>query len=389
MLSNQRSMIRLFNRFAEAANRPEVVPFGAAGPSPLLMPVKSLNAILAEVIRTEPRKIFTYDAPPGLPLMRAQIARRSLSWGCKSKLPVEEIISTNGTMEAVNLALLAAFRPGDAIAVESPVYYGILQAIDALGMKAIEIDTDPVDGMNPDALESALKKKMVKGAIIVSNFNNPLGSCIPAENKKQIVQMLAERNLPLIEDDIYGDLNHSGARPVVAKSFDRKGLVLLCGSISKTLAPGYRIGWVAAGRYAERVRELKFIMSIGNCTPTQMAVAEFLRRGLYESHVQKIRRLYATQVAQIRDDVLDSFPAGTQVSRPKGGFLLWVELPGKINALRLLEKSLDKNISLMPGPYFSPTRKFGNFIRLSCGNPFEPRFQKAIKTLGKLLRRSR
>lgn len=386
MRADTKYLTRLFNRFADAANRSEVVPFGAAGPSPLLMPVKKLNAILTEVIRKQPHKIFTYDAPPGLPLMREQIARRSLSWGLESKLPVEEIISTNGTMEAVNLALLAALRPGDTVAVESPVYYGILQAIEALGMKAVEIDTDPVEGMKPESLENALKKKKVKGAVIVSNFNNPLGSCIPTQKKKQIVELLATRNLPLIEDDIYGDLNHSGPRPIVAKSFDRKGLVLLCGSISKTLAPGYRIGWVAAGRYAERVRELKFVMSIGNCTPTQMAVAEFLQRGLYEPHIKKIRRLYAAQVARVRAAVLEAFPASTKISRPKGGFLLWVELPGKVNALHLLEKSLDHNISLMPGPYFSPTRKFGNFIRLSCGNPFDKRFEKALGTLGKLLR---
>ncbi|MDZ4741915.1 MAG: PLP-dependent aminotransferase family protein [Verrucomicrobiota bacterium] len=379
-------LTRLFNRFADASNRPEVVPFGAAGPSPLLMPTKQLNAILSEVIRKEPLKIFTYDAPPGLLLMREQIAQRSLTWGCRSKLPVEEIVSANGTMEAVNLSLLAAFRPGDSIAVESPVYYGILQAIAALGMKAVEIETDPVEGMNPESLEAALKKKKVRGAVIVSNFNNPLGSCIPRDKKKQIVQMLAARNLPLIEDDIYGDLNHSGQRPVVAKSFDRKGLVLLCGSISKTLAPGYRIGWVAAGRYAERIRELKFVMSIGNCTPTQMAVAEFLRRDLYDAHLRKIRSLYAAQVARVREAVLSEFPNGTKISLPQGGFLLWVELPGKVNALKLLEKALDQNISLMPGPYFSPTRKFGNFLRLSCGNPFDTRFQKAIGALGKLLR---
>ncbi|MDL5055740.1 PLP-dependent aminotransferase family protein [Oscillatoria laete-virens NRMC-F 0139] len=380
-------MTRLFNRFAEAASRPEVAPFGAAGPSPALMPVKSLNAILRGIVSRHPRQIFTYDAPPGLPLMRGQIARRSLSWGCKGKLPVEEIVSTNGTMEAINLALLAAFRPGDRIAVESPVYYGILQAVEAMGMQAVEIDTDPEHGMNPGALESALQKKKLRGAVIVSNYSNPLGSCIPTANKKRIVELLAARNLPLIEDDIYGDLSHPDeSRPVVAKSFDRKGLVLLCGSVSKTLAPGYRIGWLAAGRYAERVRELKFAMSIGNCTVTQMAVAEFLARDLYDPHLARIRRLYAAQVARVREAVTAEFPAGTRLSRPRGGFLLWVELPPGVDSLKLLDRALRKNISLMPGPFFSPTRRHANCIRLSCGNPFDARFEKAVVTLGKLLR---
>ena len=257
-----------------AARNPDFVPLATAIPSPDLLPTKQLNRFMAWVARHRGEQGVNYDFPPGNEALRRQVARRSIDWGCS--LSPEDIVTTCGAMEALNLCLRAVARPGDTIAIESPTFYGILQA--SLGLRALEIPTHPRDGIDLNALEQAVKKNKIKACLLVPNFNNPLGSCMSDKNKKQLVEMLGRREIPLIEDDIYGDIYFGTVRPKAAKAFDKEGLVLLCSSFSKTIAPGYRVGWVAPGRFRRQVEHLKSMNTIATATLPQMAVARFLEK---------------------------------------------------------------------------------------------------------------
>jgi DNA-binding transcriptional MocR family regulator len=373
----------LVMRVMKAIRNPGLVDLGTAVPSPDLLPTRQLNRAMAALGRRSPELGSSYDVPPGLTALRVQIARRALDAGCS--LTPDEIVTTCGGMEALNLCLRAVAKPGDTIAIESPTYFGILQCIEALGMKALEIPTHPRDGVSLEALAYALEHQTITACLFVLNFNNPLGSCMPDENKRRLVTMLAEREIPLIEDDIYGDVTFGPQRPKTAKAFDKHGLVLLCDSFSKTLAPGYRVGWTAPGRFQEKVELLKTVSTLATATLPQMAIADFLANGGYAHHLRRIQRVYQDQVNLMTEAVTRYFPDETKVTRPAGGQVLWIELPAKVDSLELFERALSERISIAPGPIFSAKQKFRNFIRLNCGIPWSPTIERALKILGRLV----
>lgn len=361
---------------------PAVIPLGSAQVAPELLPIRALNRTLSSIAREASTAGATYDAPAGLSTLRRQLARRSLTWGLS--LDESEIVITVGAMEALHVALRACTRPGDAVAVESPAYFGVLQLLEEMGRKVVEIPTRADTGMDLVALEEALKKAPIKACIAIPNFDNPMGSLMPDEGKEKLVRLLARHDAPLIEDDVYGDLAYDGSRPRPAKAFDRDGRVLLVGSVSKTLAAGYRVGWIAPGRYQAAVERLKFSQSVSTPTLLQMAVAEYLDGGGYDRHLRQLRARAASQVARFREAVGACFPEGTRVSEPKGGFFLWVELPAAVDALALQQDALRKGIAIAPGPIFSARHRYASCVRLSCGFPWSDRFDAAVRTLGEL-----
>lgn len=365
-----------------AARYPNIVPFGAAYPSPDLLPTERLNRTLSVIARTSGGLGVSYDPPPGHLALRRQIARRSVEWGCA--LSADDIITTVGAMEALTLCLRAVARAGDTVAVESPAYYGLLLLIESLGIKAVEIPALPRSGIDLDALEDALGRHRIKACLAIPNFANPLGSLLPDEGKERLVDMLTRREIPLIEDDVYGDIHFGDVRPRPAKAFDREGLVMLCSSFSKTLAPGYRVGWAAPGRFREQVEQLKFAQSVATPTLPQMAIADFVENGGYDHHLRQLRRRLASQVERVSEAVAEHFPAGTRATRPAGGFVLWLELPPGVNALELHARALAAGISIAPGPIFSAKPRFANCIRLSCGYPWCDIMDHSIRTLGRM-----
>jgi DNA-binding transcriptional MocR family regulator len=375
----------LQGRIFDADRLPDVVPFGAAYPGAEVLPVEKLGRIMASVARTAGARGIAYDMPPGAEPLRRQIARRSLDWG--GNLSPEEIITTCGGTEALALCLRAVTKPGDTVAVESPAYFGVLQIIEELRRKALEIPMHPRDGMDLDALERAVKARRVAACLATPNFSNPLGSRMPDAHKQRLVEILARRDVPLIEDDINGDLAHDGSRPRTAQSFDRDGRVLLCGSFSKTIAPGYRVGWIAPGRHYERVKALKLTSTLATATLPQLVIAEFVANGGYDHHLRALRRNCAGQLGRMSEAVAEFFPAGTRITRPAGGFVLWIELAKGVSALQLHERALTEKISIAPGPMFSARQGFPNFIRLNCGHPWSETLERAVKTLGSLVKK--
>jgi len=365
-----------------SSNAEAVVGLGAAYTPFSLLPTNRLRRLLAAELRAAPHGGAEYDEPRGFPALRQQIARRALDWGCT--LSPDELIVTYGATEALNLCLLAVARRGDTVAVESPTFFGILQMLEAHGLRALEIPCDPRHGMRLDALEAGLRRHRVAAVMAVPNFSNPLGSLMPDASKEKLVAMLARRGIPLIEDDCFGDLHFGPTRPRVAKSFDRRGLVLLCGSFSKTLAHGYRIGWVAPGRFQERVQLLKYSQTVATATLPQRAIARFLEGGGYDRHLRALRRRNTESMARLESAVIEHFPRGTRMTRPQGGMLLWVELPRRVDAIELYRRALAEGITTAPGPIFSARQRLGNFVRLNGGIEWTPRVEAALARVGQL-----
>ncbi|WP_029770757.1 PLP-dependent aminotransferase family protein [Pseudogulbenkiania sp. MAI-1] len=356
--------------------------FANAVPAPELFAVGSLQSKLNQVARRRPELLSGYGRSDGLPELRRQIARRTVDWG--QALEVDDILISNGCIEALNLCLQAVTRPGDVVAIESPCYFGLLQLLEARGLKGLEIPTDPLHGMSLDALDLATRTGDVKAVIVVSNFSNPLGALLPEDTKRRMVEMLAERGIPLIEDDIYGEFYFGRERPLPAKAFDRSGNVLYCASFTKQAAPGMRVGWVAGGRFHAELQMRKFSLTF--CTPPllQAVMAEFLAAGGFDRHMRQLRRALRSQVSATIDLVTRHFPAGTKLAEPQGGFLLWLELPPGGDCLALFDAALAEGIGFAPGPLFSPCGEYGRCLRLSCGMPLTPERVVALKRLGEL-----
>jgi len=374
----------MVSRVLDACRQRDVVPLGGAVPDAELVPVAKLQRILSAISRRQPQSMVSYGMPPGRDELRRPVALRARDWGVS--VTADEIVITHGCMEALNLCLRAVTRPGDIVALESPTYYGVLQIIESLGLKALEIPTHARDGISLDALALAIEREKVKACLIMPNVSNPLGSSMPDAAKKRLVQLLADHDIPLIEDGVYNAL-HFGDAPRAAKAYDRKGLVMLCSSYTKTLAAGLRVGWVAPGRFYDQVMMLKFMNTGGMSELLQLAVAEFLENGGYERHLRSLRRAYARHVELVQAAVAKHFPPGTRATRPSGGFVLWVELPEDFDAVALFEHAMRERIGFAPGPMFSATDRFRNCLRLSCATPWTPRVESALVRLGELARR--
>ncbi|MDX1530255.1 MAG: PLP-dependent aminotransferase family protein [Rhodothermales bacterium] len=364
---------------------PAIVPLGAAVPSPDLLPTAALNRTLAAAVRRAGARSNTYLPPEGDAELRREIARRALDGG--ATLGPDDLVVTNGCLEALALCLRAVTREGDTVAVESPAYFGVLQLIEGLHLRALEVATDPREGLCLDALERALTTQRVAACIVTPNFHNPLGSRMPEGKKEALVRLCAVCGVPLIEDDLYGDLYFEPPRPTSLKAFDEGGGVLACGSFSKTLAPGYRIGWAAPGRYRDAVVRLKLASSVATAAPLQLALTAFLQTGSVDHHLRRLRRAFADNLARMTQAVGEHFPEGTRVTRPQGGFVLWVELPAAVSALDLYHEALRRKISIAPGPIFSATGQYGHHVRLNGGYPWSERTDRALRTLGRLAHR--
>jgi len=364
--------------------KPDLVQLGVAHPNPSLAATQELNRTLISVARRMGDAGGLYDYPPGCEELRMQIARRSLASGCS--LSPDDIIITSGCSESLNLCLRAVCEPGDVVAIESPLYFDALQMMEAFDLQVLEIPTHPRDGISLDALEFAINHNNVSACLVISNFNNPLGSCIPDQNKRELVDLLTEHDIPLIENDIFGELYFGEARPSVAKAYDRRGLVMLCSSFSKTLCPAYRVGWVVPGRYYGTIQWLKYTSSLAAPTLSEYAIADYIGGGSYDPYLRRIRRIYERHVAAMSQAVRRFFPEETKLTRPGGGFVLWVELPEAIDSLVLYKQALQAGIAITPGYLFSATNQFPNFIRLNAAN-WSEKAEAAIERLGELIAR--
>lgn len=359
--------------------------FAIAVPDASLLPTAKINKSVIQALRKSKDHCIAYENTQGNIDLRKQIAKLAFNWGGKFK--TDDIIVTSGCLEAINLCLRAVTQNGDTVAVESPNYFGIYQSLENMGLKVVEISSDPATGLDIDCLEKSIEKFNIKACIVTPNFNNPSGSCMPEENKKRLVEVITKYDIALIEDDIYGELYFGRSRPRTCKYYDTKGLVMHCASLSKSLAPGYRIGWTIPGKFIEDVKQIKRTSDISSPSLTQAAMAHFLGNGRYEYHLKNLRRALHTQYLKYTQAVIEYFPEGTKLSRPQGGFVLWVELPKKVNASKLRSEAMRHHISVVPGKIFSVRCNYNNFIRISFGKPWNEDMDYGLMMLGKIVKK--
>lgn len=377
-------VMALWQRLSLDSRQGGLVELGSGVPDYSLFPAEKLGLCQARILRRTGSRSIEYDTPEGSALLRAQIAKRAFSRGCM--VAPDDITITAGCSGAITFALRAICKPGDVVAIESPAFFVFLQALEKLGLRALEIPAHPADGINVEVLRYALQQTRIAACLVVPSFSSPLGSCMPLENRKELVGLLAKHEIPLIEDDVFGELWHGKDRPRPLKSFDRNGLVLHCSSVSKSLAPGYRVGWIAAGRYQAEIESIKYFSTI-SCPPSpQEAVAAFFASGDYDRHLKTLRATLARRVATMCSSLERSFPPGTRVWRPHGGYLVWVELPTGVDALALYQDALDEGILISPGHLYSTSDRYRNHLMFNGSSTSEAALA-AVQRLGKIVHR--
>lgn len=375
----------LIAKLYKGARKPGVVHLGPAYPSTSILPLKKLSQITASIARENNPKTISYEFPPGNLDLRQQIAQRSSEWG-KFFSP-EELIIVHGVTEAMNIALKVIAKPGDYLITESPTSFATLQIIEGFGMKALELPTHPKNGIDLASVRKALNTyENIAGIFLCPTNSNPLCSTMSEENKKELYELFADRDIPILEDDVYGELYFQEERPKPIKAFDEKGIVIYMSSFSKSIAPGYRVGYTYPGRYYEEMTKHKILTSYTTNSLSQMVIAEFLQSGGYDRCLRNLRKQYKEQVDIFSELVSKHFPEGTKVSRPQGSFFLWIELPDKIDSEDFYDKAIEQNISIAPGAMFTTSKNFNNFIRISCSQSISNEIVTAIKKLGDICR---
>ncbi|AZP11964.1 aminotransferase-like domain-containing protein [Undibacterium parvum] len=364
--------------------RPVKVNLARATGAPDLYPETELRNLAIRILRNKPNLLTKAIAPGGNKELKNALAKRALDYGI-SAAP-DEVIVTYGCIEALNLALRAVAQAGDVIAVESPTFYGLLQVLESLGMKALEIPTSPHTGISIEALELAMQTyDNIKAVVVVPHLQNPLGSIMPDAHKQRLVALCEQQHLPLIEDDSYGALVNDDLPPTAAKHWDTTGNVIYCASLHKILAPGLRVGWMLAGRWHARINMLKYAQTRYNEELSQLVVAEFLQSSAYDRHLRRLRATLSLQRERTAEAIAAYFPPGTRLSVPNGGVSIWVEMPNQLSSKEVFEAALEQGILVSPGLLYSNSNRFNHFLRLNCGMHFTTELDDALRSLGNII----
>jgi DNA-binding transcriptional MocR family regulator len=372
----------MINSIIQAGNQKDIFSLSSSLLSKKLVPEKKLESVFRKAILKDINK---YIFPPGLEELRKQVSLKYKEIGVN--LNHQDIVITNGCMDAVTLSLRMVAKPGDTIAIESPTYYGFLQLIESMGMYALEIPANSLTGIEMDKFEALVSRNNITACLLVSNFNNPMGFTVPDENKKKIVEIITKKNIFLIESDVYSDLYFGNHRPATYKNFDTDDMVFTCSSLSKTLSAGLRLGWVINARYTNDIQKQQFIYTIGVPAITQTVAAIYLKEGNHERHLRGVRKILKNQLLELKNMILKYLPPGTKISSPEGGFLLMVELDKKLDSLELYKACLDEKISIIPGIIQSPSDRFNNYIRLSYSYIDRVEYEKYFIHLTEIIKR--
>ncbi|GEN67117.1 MULTISPECIES: PLP-dependent aminotransferase family protein [Chryseobacterium] len=360
----------------------DVTQFALGIPGKSLLPVAKMKKCMINVMKKSSDSGTNYEPVQGSENLRREIAKWAMVM--EGKITEDDLVITSGAMNGVYNCLMAVTQPGDSVAIESPVYFGILQAIHLLGLKAVEIPTHPITGVDLDALKKVLPK--ISACCFVVNYNNPLGFQMPDENKKELVRMLTEYNVPLVEDDVYGNIYFGAGRPKPCKFYDEAGIVMWVGSVSKTLAPGYRVGWVAAGKFKDKIIRQKLVQTVSSPSLFSDVIADFLEHGRYDHHLRMFRKKLYANYLQIQKSVTQYFPDNTKISEPKGGFMLWLELDQRICTEDLYDEALSQKINFAPGRMFSQYNQYQNCMRLNYALEWTDRVESDLEKLGKMIK---
>lgn len=342
-------------------------PLGVSQICPDLLPTEALQRSLKRGVQRLSRRLHQYPDPQGEASLRDALEAHFAGYGFP--FSARELVITNGCMDAVRVALEATTKVGDAIAISSPCFSGLLELLAALGRQVVEIPYTN-EGIDLDQLERHLEQGTIKAGLFSTSHMNPQGTSLSPAQKQRLAALAGTYTVPIIEDDVYMELGHDKVAPLPAKHWDKAGYVVWCGSISKTLTAGYRVGWCLPGRYLPEVKRLSGISHFGVNTPIQMGLADFIHTGQYHSHLQKIRIQLRTWILQYRKTLADGLPGNTALSNPTGGMVLWVQVPG-LDATRLLESARQYGIYIRIGSHFSTLPLYQDCFRVNTGWPLE------------------
>lgn len=358
------------------------ITYGLGSAMPYLNPAmeKSMQKALVGAARRKPNH---YEGPQGYFPLRREIARRSIRAG--RAIPAEDLMISSGCQESLFLALQVSTEPGDLVLVESPCYYGLLQTLEIMNRRVLEIPVCPQRGMDLNLLETLLQKHSIAAMVINSSFSNPTGFTYSDEDKERVCRLFCKRGIPIIEDDVFAELSFSESRPRSIHSFDTEGNVLLCSSFSKTLSQDLRVGWLEPGRYFKEARAYKYVSTLGTPAIQQYALAEYLSTRQYERHLRTVRQVYRAKQRVFLNGIRTFFPDETKVSTPRGGFLAWLKLNSAIDSRDLYRKALSRGVEITPGFLFSPGRRFDHYIRLNWGGLERNQMEKGLEILASLL----
>lgn len=364
-------------------NEDGYLDFGLACPrGKAFFPVEKLSRLTAGILRKQSDLVAQYALPPGSKRLRQQISQRLVQLGMD--INADSLILTHGVLDALNLAIRVVAKPGSTVIVETPTYFNLYSLLETLGIHWREVTTHPVEGMDLDELEQVLKTESIAAMITMPTVHNPLGYTMSRQNKQRLAKIAHQYQVPIIEDAQHADLQFSQTPEPLLKAFDEEGWILTCASYTKTLAPDFRIGWIASGRFYEEIRKLKFLTSVAESSLLSESIALFLENGGYERHLRHVRRLYAIQIDQIRQLIAQHFPTGTRASQPTGGFILWIELPEAIDSLALAMKALEEKIICLPGLLYSSNQRYRHCLRLTCCFEMNEEYKAGLIRLGQL-----
>ncbi len=372
---------RASNVFQQCESK-DVLDLGTGYPSSEYFPTETLKRLYKKMLNNDFEKTLAIHFTPQDSSLRRILADHLNKMACN--VSSESMIITNGCFEALTFCLRAVAYPGDCIAVESPGFVGLFELIESLGLKAIEIPCTDSEGMSLEALELCLQQWQVSAVLVTPTHSNPTGSVMPEKNRQKLVQRLAEESIPLIEDDVFSDFSFSGSKLKPCKAFDKKGLVLYCSSSSKTIAPGLRVGWIATGAFYKEIAYFKRFTNVNVSSISQRVVAEFLNSGAYNRHVLKLAQVFNYRVNEIRSAVHKFFPKNTMITKPKGGYFLWIELPNEIDSIAFFNYAIENGVGFAPGEIFSNSGKYNNFIRINCAHSSNYDVSTTYRLLGKI-----
>jgi len=350
-----------------------------AGQNAQLFPIKVLTASLKRTALAFNRDHADYGTKQGNRDLREQIAHRLVVKGCL--LHPDDLLVTSGSTEALLLAARAVTKPGDTIAMESPAYSNLHLVAHFLSLNLVEVNCSPVTGMDLGHLQDILDRQPIGAVFATPSFNNPTGSLMPYESRRRLVAMLAEREIPLLENEAYADLHFSPDPIPNCKAFDRDGRVLLCGSFSQTLGPKIRIGWLAPGRYYDDAELFKYSSSVTTPLLQQRAMTDFLERHRITRVIAPAVKAYQRSFREMATVISESFPAGTTFEIPQGGSNMWVVMPESINGRTLQEKCIEEGFRFFPGENFSPTKRYKNCLTL-CVAHWGSEAERQVRRIG-------
>ncbi|WP_417594849.1 PLP-dependent aminotransferase family protein [Oceanospirillum sp.] len=360
-------------------------PLGISQLAPDLMPTEALQRSLKRGISRLARQLHNYPDRQGDPALRLALEEHFCTYGFP--FSAKDLVITGGCIDGVRIALETVSDPGDAIAISSPCFSGLLELLAGLNRNVVEIPSTE-EGIDLDQFEVLLKNKTVKAGLFSTSHMNPQGISMSAAQKQRLAELANQYQIPVIEDDIYIELGQSKTLPLPAKYWDKGGFLLWCGSVSKTLSAGFRVGWCLPGQFFTGYERRHGVNHFGISTPVQAGLADFINTGQYRRHLNRARIQLQKNLKDYREYLLAHLPEGSAVSQPTGGMVLWLQIPG-LNSQSLWQQAIKEGLDLRIGPAFTTLDYYQDYVRINAGWPLDEQIEALLARFVGLIHRSR